>query len=236
MTIVLRQEIQVANMIKRPVEVMGIECGIDDSLGPASDVMWTCRMMSHAARVTNYAYGDNPRTETLWNQLWSYLDQWSLEKPSSLNPLNRCEGGTWLENPRSQDRIFPEIYYVHDCSIAGQQYLELCKIILLAHDPQIPALGLGRTNYMKAQEEKIRETVRNLCGIWLSNPEYVPAKILASLGIAMTGELFTDPTETRQLFNIISEAEMHVGWPCLKVSPQLKEFWSLNNTSASSEN
>lgn len=226
MAIVLRQEIHVANMTKRPVEVCGLECGIEDSFEPASDVMWTCRMMSHAARVTNYAYGNGPRSEALWDELWGYLRKWSLEKPPSFNNLN---GWDDQRLPR-----FPEIYYVHDCAIAGHQYLEICKMILMAHNPRIPALGLGSAKYKRAQEASIKQAVRNICGIWLSNPEYVPARVLAGLAIALAGELFTLPAETDILNTIISEAEMHVGWPCLKVSPQLREFWSLYDTIAES--
>lgn len=229
MAIVLRQEIHVANMTKRPVEVGGLECGIEDSLGPASDVMWTCRIMSHAARVTNYAYSSDPRSEALWDQLWGYLERWTLKKPTSFNALNRWDDLSLLQRPNSRHGIFPEIYYIHDCSIAGHQYLEICKIVLMAHDPRMPALGLGHTSYKRAQETRIKEAVRTVCGIWLSNPDYVPARVLAGLGIALAGELFTDPSETECLLDIISEAEMHVGWPCLKVSPQLREFWSLND-------
>ncbi|KAI8151420.1 hypothetical protein K4K49_010657, partial [Colletotrichum sp. SAR 10_70] len=225
MAIVLRQEIFVANMVKRPVELLGEDCGIDGGLGPASDVIWAHRMTAHAARVTNFAYGNERRTTDLWDHLWRYLGSWDQAKPSSFEPLNEIHG----IGPKDQASTFPDFYYIHDCAVSGRQYLEICKIILLAHDPRTPSLGLGRASYVKAQEEKIRGSVRIVCGIWMSNEEHVPARVLVGLAIGIAGELFTDPDETRQLYKIVLEAERHVGWPCLKVSPSLQAFWGLDD-------
>ncbi|KAF9875548.1 hypothetical protein CkaCkLH20_06929 [Colletotrichum karsti] len=222
MTIVLRQEILVANMVKRPVELLGRDCDIDDGLGSATDVMWAHRMTAHAARVTNYAYGSEPRTLDAWDLLWRYLEDWDSAKPIAFEPLNET-------STESHVGSFPALYYLSDCAVSGRQYLEICKIILLAHDPRTPSLGLGRLSYLRAQEEKIRNAVRTICGIWLSNQEYVPARVLAGLAIGMTGELFTEVNETSRLLEILLEAERHVGWPCLKVSPGLRRFWGLED-------
>ncbi|KAI0812118.1 hypothetical protein GGR55DRAFT_612985 [Xylaria sp. FL0064] len=235
MAVALRQEIYMANRMKRPIELDGRNCGIDESLTPGPDFIWTFRIMSHAARVTNFAYGDDSRSRVLWDQLWQYLEDWDRARPSSFNPLNQYsrESASDVLSPENQNqsadgtRIFPEIYFVSDCPLAGNQYLELCKILLLAHDPQTPSLGLGRTKSIQIQEEKIRQAVRVVCGISLSNPEYTTARILAGLVIGMAGELFKDASETAQLLEIVSKAEMHLGWPGIKVSPKLQEFWGL---------
>ncbi|KAF5012535.1 hypothetical protein FDECE_1402 [Fusarium decemcellulare] len=220
MAIVLRQEIFVANMTKRPVELNGYDCGIDDSFDEASDVTWMLRIMSHAARVTSFAYGIESRTEAIWDQHWAYLEQWEQKKPLSFMSLNG------ENSPREKSSSsFPSLYYYNDCAIAGRQYFEICKIILLANDPRVPALGIGRRKYMTLQEEDMRNGTRTICGIWLSNQRYVSARSLAGLAIAMTGELFMDPPEIKQLLEIIDEAERHVAWPELKAGPQLRDFW-----------
>ncbi|KAI8950496.1 hypothetical protein F4801DRAFT_342834 [Xylaria longipes] len=235
MAVALRQEIYIANRLKRPIELEGRNCGIDGSLTPAPDFMWTFRIMSHAARVTNYAYGIDCRSRTLWDQLWVYLEDWNRARPSSFNSLNHFNLESSLDVLSSENcnqsvdgtRIFPEIYYLSDCPLAGNQYLQLCKILLLAHDPRTPSLGLGRTKSIQIQEEKIRQAVRVVCGVSLSNPEYTAARILAGLVIGMAGELFKDGSETAQLLEIVSKAEMHLGWPGIKVSPKLQELWGL---------
>ncbi|KAI1751950.1 hypothetical protein F4782DRAFT_502717 [Xylaria castorea] len=234
MAVALRQEIYIANRVKRPIELEGRNCGIDDSLTPAPDFIWTFRIMSHAARVTNYAYGIDSRSQTLWDQLWEYLEDWNQARPSSFNPLNYINLDSCSDTLSSENcnqaadgtRTFPEIHYLSDCPVAGIQYLELCKILLLAHDPRTPSLGLGRTRLIQIQEEKIRQAVRIVCGVSLSNPEYMVARILAGLVIGMAGELFEDASETVQLLEIVSKAEMHIGWPGIKVSPKLQELWA----------
>ncbi|KAI0854679.1 hypothetical protein F4860DRAFT_95991 [Xylaria cubensis] len=234
MAVALRQEIYIANRVKRPIELEGRNCGIDDSLTPAPDFIWTFRIMSHAARVTNYAYSIDSRSQSLWDQLWGYLEDWDRARPPSFNPLNHinldsCSDTLSSENSNlaaDSTRVFPEIYYLSDCPVAGNQYLELCKILLLAHDPRTPSLGLGRTKLIQIQEEKIRQAVRVVCGVSLSNPEYMVARILAGLVIGMAGELFRDASETTQLLDIVSKAEMHLGWPGIKVSPKLQELWA----------
>ncbi|KAI0450499.1 hypothetical protein F5B21DRAFT_427991 [Xylaria acuta] len=100
-------------------------------------------------------------------------------------------------------------------------------MLLLAHDPRTPSLGLGRTKSIQAQEEKSRQAARVVCGVSLSNPEYTAARILAGLVIGMAVELFKDTPETTQLLEIVSKAEMHLGWPGIKVSPKLQELWGL---------
>lgn len=220
MAIVLRQEISVANMTKRPVELSGHDCGIDDSFDAASDVTWMLRIMSHTARITSYVYGSEGRSEALWDRHWAYLEEWERQKPRSFRPLNG-------ENAPGEKSglIFPNLYYFNDSAIAGRQYLEICKIILLANDPRLPALGVGRSKYITLQEESMRNGVRIICGISLSNQQSVPARFLAGLAIAMTGELFTDPSETEQLLKIIVDAERHVAWPELKAGLDLRDFW-----------
>lgn len=238
MAVAMRQELYIANITQRPMEIAGHHCGVDESLEPAPDFMWALRITSHTVRVTNYVYGRDPRSAEQWEQLWQYLDDWERSKPASFNPLNRVGTGSCPQEISSDSSIrgikvaagmFPETYYMSDPPIAARQYLEICKILLLAHDPRVSTLGLGRTASLIAREETIRESVRLIVGISLSNPEYTAAKILAGLSVGMTGELFTEPDEISQLLSIVSQAEMHIGWPGLRVSQRLKDFWAVNS-------
>ncbi|KAF7593129.1 hypothetical protein BBP40_012008 [Aspergillus hancockii] len=71
--VVLRQEIFVANLTQRPVGSFTDRCNIDTSLGPASEAMWTYRIIAHAAKITDFAYGDVMfRTKDRWNDLLQY--------------------------------------------------------------------------------------------------------------------------------------------------------------------
>lgn len=240
MIVALRQEIVIGNMVKRAVEPSLASCNANWSLAPADDATWTYRMIAHAARVTTFAYGDGPKDKLEWDRLWQYVLDWEQRKPDSFQPIHyshRTQLWTFRlrpENPgdapsasANRDSLLPVIYYTYDCPIAGQQYLQLSRILLLAHDPRLPSLGMGRAQYLQKQEEEMRNAVRVICGIAMSNPEYMPAKLTAGLAIALGGELFDDPEETRELMHLVAEAELHVGWPCLKVSHRLRAFWGL---------
>lgn len=244
MIVALRQEIFVGNMTKRAVEPISAYCNIDRSMNPATDAMWTYRIIAHAARVTNFAYGSGPKDILEWDQLWQYVHDWEHHKPSSFLPIHYSykrdlwtfttvgyqdsNTGSRMEEENQGD-AFPVIYYTYDCPIGGQQYLQLCRILLLAYNPRMPTLGIGRAQYLEQQEEEIRGAARIICGISQSNPEYMPARLTAGLAIALCGELFTDPTETTALLRLVSEAELHLGWPGLKVSHQLRTFWNLHD-------
>lgn len=240
MIVVLRQEIFVANMKRRPVEHITEYCRIESSLEPASEAVWAHRMIFYTARVTSFVYGDGTSTTRDWDCFFKYLDDWEERKPASFQPINfactepssactinePCEscGTRRALLPKSK---FPAIYYTYDCPVAAQQYRQLSRILLLAHNPRVAALGLGRSSCLQGQESEIRQSVRIICGIAKSNLEYMPASLTAGLTIAMCGELFSDPAEVAELFQMVSEAELHLGWPSLKVRDRLKAFWGL---------
>lgn len=223
MAIVLRQEIHVANLTRSSVELTAMDCGIDESLDPAADLMWYLRIMAHTARLTNYAYGGEARSIDAWDAHSRYLEDWDRAKPSTMNPIN----GDLLQTSINS-ASFPTIYYVNDCAIAGRQYLEVCRILLLANNPRTPTLGLGRRSHIIMQEEAIRRSVRTICGIWLSNQGSWHGRVPAGLAIGMTGELFTDPGETARLLDIVTQAETHVVWPCLRLKQALRVLWGLH--------
>lgn len=239
MMVALRQENFVANMTRRVVEPIADYCNVDRSLEPASDAMWTYRIVAHTARVTSFVYGPGGKDMLQWDGLWKYLQDWERRKPTSFRPMYHAYNTSWsvLDDYRKVDdeqaqpsrSRLPIICYTYDCPIAGQQYLQLCRVLLLAHNPRTPVLGMGRAGFLEKQDEEIREAVRIICGISKSNPEYMPARLTAGLAIAMCGELFGDPGETTELLQIVSEAELHLGWPCLQVSYKLQTFWNLPN-------
>lgn len=235
MIVVLRQEIFVSNMTKRAVESVGDLCTITDTLTPASDSMWAYRSMVHAARVTSFVYGAETTNKTEWDRLWQYTQAWEQARPDSFKPVYYYDP---ISSPAASDdsscnssrvpgSLLPKIIFTYDCPLAGFQYSQLCRILLLAFNPRRQILGLGSRALLLRQDEEIRQAVRSVCGAAVSNPEYMPAKITAGLCIAMCGEMFNNPDETRELLRISSEVEMHMMWPMFKVSQSLREFWHL---------
>ncbi|KAE8379888.1 hypothetical protein BDV26DRAFT_258447 [Aspergillus bertholletiae] len=219
--VVLRQEIFVANLTQRPVGSFTDHCNIDTSLGPTSEVMWTYRIIAHAAKITDFAYGDFMfRTKDRWNDLMQYIQEWEDSRPNSFMPIY-----SEAEHPPSS--YFPKIWYCNDCHVAARLYLELCRILLLASDPGTSALRIGRFRRMQDNDNRIRDSVRVICGVALTNPEFHATRSTAGLAIGLCGELFHDPRETKVLLDLLSAAEFHLGWPCLKLKEDLRRFWGL---------
>ncbi|GAB1191023.1 hypothetical protein APSETT444_000192 [Aspergillus pseudonomiae] len=219
--VVLRQEIFVANLTQRPVGSFTDHCNIDTSLGPTSESMWTYRIIAHAAKITDFVYGDVIfRTKDRWNDLMQYVQGWEDSRPNSFMPI-------YSETKNPPSSCFPKIWYCNDCHVAARLYLELCRILLLASDPDATALRIGRLRRMQDNDDKIRECVRVICGVALTNPEFHTTRSIAGLAIGLCGELFHDPRETKVLLDLLSAAELHLGWPCLKLKEDLRRFWRL---------
>lgn len=219
--VVLRQEIFVANLTRRPVGSFTDHCNIDTSLGPTSEVMWTYRIIAHTAKITDFVYGDVMfRTKDRWNDLMQYVQDWEDSRPSSFMPIY-----SEAEDPPYSS--FPKIWYCNDCHVAARLYLELCRILLLASDPDASTLRIGRFRRMQDNDDRIRECVRVICGVALTNPEFHATRSTAGLAIGLCGELFHDPRETKVLLDLLSAAEFHLGWPCLKLKEDLRRFWRL---------
>ena len=209
----LRQEIHIAFMTNRAPPPLAEYCDIDRSLDPADDWMWCNRMVAHTADVLTYCNGDGSRTLEPWRELWKYLDIWEGAIPPSFNPV--------YEERADPDKghLFPTLWLANDCHgeltsstlmhnklrlsnlAAGRQYLAMCKILLLAHDPQIPSLGPDRIAQLKENDvslashwrsivsinesqAQIKTQVRIMCGIAISNRQFFPTMLGAGLAIA----------------------------------------------------
>lgn len=78
------------------------------------------------------------------------------------------------------------------------------------------------------KEDESRRDVRRICGVALANRTVFPAIITAGLAVAICGELFTEQCDIDVLSKVLHEAEVHLGWPSLKVKDRLITFWRAN--------
>jgi hypothetical protein len=152
---------------------------------------------------------DKPRDVEAWKTLKSYADGWESLKPASFTPIKDTTAD------QIKDQIFPGKWYLNDCHstfvtsgeghmllVAGNQYLGICRILLLSYNPQLPLLGIERSRADREKDvrdvvgkalppltvslqEKIKDQVRLICGITISNRQFVPAMFTAGMAIAM---------------------------------------------------
>lgn len=119
--VVLRQEIQVANMLQHPLETSTDYWNIDTSLMPGDDATWTQRIMAHAAEVFNFAYGCNSRSTTVWEMLSDYLAKCIHLRPETFRPILQS---------KNTHGSFPGVWFISDLQLAAFQYQKLCEILL----------------------------------------------------------------------------------------------------------
>ncbi|KAF9888545.1 hypothetical protein FE257_008476 [Aspergillus nanangensis] len=219
--VVLRSEIYVANLTQRPIGNLADHCNIDTSLEPTSECMWALRAIAHVAKATNLAYGgDSVKTTPNhhWESLMQYIVDWERLCPESFRPI-------YSQKQISSTNPFPQLYYANDYHVAARQHIELAKVLLLASNPQSCLLRMQQRRIGRSNDDRIRDSVRVICGVAMSNPEFTQALVGAGLVIAVCGELFDDPVETKLLFQLLSDAEAHIGWPCLKAKEHLRGLW-----------
>ncbi|KAH6971940.1 hypothetical protein EDB80DRAFT_744087 [Ilyonectria destructans] len=232
--IAVRQEIFISFSTRKPPRALGRQCGINRSIELADDYIWAWRMIIHTEDVLSYVYGEPLHRRQEWDELSSYLDEWTAKRPPSFNPV-------WRSEP--SDSVFPEIWFANDFHVAGQQYADICRILLIANNPHTPSLGLDRLRYSRSAEEQIRNLVLNLCGIATCNTQYPPATFTAGMAIAVCkyksnflvpcanldldegGDRFTCPKEQKKLIDVVRAAESHMGWAILKQEKRLCELW-----------
>ncbi|KAL2836681.1 hypothetical protein BJY01DRAFT_221737 [Aspergillus pseudoustus] len=217
--VVLRSEIYVANLTQRPIGNLADHCNIDTSLEPTSERMWALRAIANAAKATNIAYEESAGSSKYqWESVMQYIDEWERLCPESFRPI-------YSRNHISPTNPFPQMYYTNDYHVAARQHIELARVLLLASSPQSCLARIQQKRLGKSNDDRIRDSVRAICGASMSNPEYPQALVAAGLVIAICGELFDDPTETKILIQLLSDAESHLGWPCLKAKEHLRGLW-----------
>lgn len=92
-----------------------------------------------------------------------------------------------------------------DWTVGAQLYSDVCRILLLVHDPHLPSLGLDRGNTVRYVDEKVKQYVRRMCGVALSHPQSQPAISITGMVIAMCTSL-----PSPSLFSVITCALIHM--------------------------
>lgn len=219
MNIELRQEIHIAFVTNRPPKPYTEYCNIDRTLEPTDDWTWTWRMLAHTADTLLYCNGNGAKSLQRWMELVEYLDVWENAVPTSFRPFY------YEKSEPMSGKMFPEMLFANDCHAAGHQYMSMSRIILLAHDPQVALLGPDRLTALQERDAQIKDQVLKICGIAVSNKQFIPVAFAAGVTVGMCGERFTEREEQEALMQILEKTEEHVAWQSLRASERLKRCW-----------
>jgi hypothetical protein len=249
--IALRQEIITAFSKQRAYRLPLGPCDPYRSFEPADDYVWADRLVIHCADVLQFCFGseeEEPNTpnsslqshshfhnrhhihhrsptneiETRlanYDTLVAFSTLWTTLGPQSFKPIY-----TRAADP-ANGKIFPELWYMNNCHVAGLQHLELARILLAVYNPRLPRLGPGQRTAMRSVDEEIRTIVLRLCGIALSNLHSPPGLITASVAIGMCGDRFSRKEEQVALHGILVMLEDDYGYPTSSMREQLGLAW-----------
>ncbi|KAJ5533327.1 hypothetical protein N7494_009879 [Penicillium frequentans] len=231
--IALRQEITTAFSKQRTFRL---------PLGPCEPYRSFSLLMTtlviHCADVLQYCYGseeDSPRDRqqssmgilqtgtdmrlARYEELVAFETLWAELGPPSFKPIYS------REPDRSCGEVFPELWYLNNCHVAGLQFLELARILLTVYNPKLPRLGPGQRTAMRSVDQELRSIVVRLCGIALSNEHSPPGLVTASAAIGMCGDRFTEKLEQEALLGVLVQLEDKHAYPTSSVQASLKVAW-----------
>ncbi|KAL4909590.1 hypothetical protein BDW74DRAFT_146830 [Aspergillus multicolor] len=225
--VAFRQEVYSAFLKQRPFNMPLSRCEIFRSFTAGEDALWTARLVIFCADVLEFCYGNTAHapaqapTKERWTELNALSQKWIEHLPSSFEPIYI------REQNRAKGEVFPEICYLSNIHVAGVQHIELARILLAVYNPNIPRLGLGYRDSMRALNEELRASLLRLCGIAAYNRQNPPSLTTALLGIVVCGEHIEERTEQRALLELLDELEFHHGWPVASYRGGLKGAWGL---------
>lgn len=230
--IALRQEILTAFSKQRPFRLPLGPCEPYRSFEPTDDHVWADRLVIHCADVLQYCFGSDVESTHVataditsaqhisrYEELFAFDKSWEEFRPRSFLPIYAREAN------RSQGEAFPEIWYLNHCHVAGIQYLELARILLVIHDPKVPRMGPSHRAAMHSVDQTLRSIVLRICGIALSNQYSPPGLVVASVAIRMCGDRFTTRVEQEALLALLVMLEENHAWPTQSTQQLLKKAW-----------
>ncbi|KAF9873030.1 hypothetical protein CkaCkLH20_09540 [Colletotrichum karsti] len=176
---------------------------LDRSLQPADDETWAWRMVLHTIDIIIYCFGD-AGTPTTYEKLSAYAAQWMRAVPSTFSPV-------FVENPPDEG-VFPEILLINDSVVVGLQFYHLNRILLTAHNPNVPRLGKNQKLAARTLDSEITSDIKIMCGIAESLGRCTPAHVIACMGIALAGDRVTSYSDQEALCKVFASTADAFAW------------------------
>ncbi|KAH0378981.1 hypothetical protein KCU92_g8410, partial [Aureobasidium melanogenum] len=212
-----RQEMVVAFINQRPIVPVLEHCNLDRSFSAADDDTWTNRIIVHCADVINHCFQNGSLSQTTYQALRDYGEAWMAHKPRSFSPIFQSQPSG------EKGDVFTKTWYAGDTIAKGVQHYHLSKILLVAHDPNIPRLGLHRKAFEQANE--LRSHARTLCGIAQGGCKTAAIWVTTCMGISWCGDRFVSRLEQEELLEILKYTDRVHARHTLSTQKNLKEAW-----------
>lgn len=215
--VALRQEIYVAFVTQRSITMAFESSAIDWSKEATGDHGWSCRMVALCADIIRFCFGSDDRSTTEYDNLSNLIEEWHSGKSQSFTAVY------FREN--DDDAVFPDIWLLGDEIILGWQHYYIGKLLLCAHNPRVPRLGPRAAFAVSQMDNEVRDYVRKLCGIAISNPDTAPNFTYASMAVAMAGDKFTERRDQEALLHVLKVCDSQYAIPTGHTHENLTAAW-----------
>ncbi|MCJ1474258.1 hypothetical protein MMC13_002916 [Lambiella insularis] len=218
--VALRQEIYIAFTNQRIVRWNLDRTPLDFSFEASDDCTWANRIILCCATILKFCFdSEGDHTVARWKELREYCEQWRSCVPESFSPIYYAE-----PNLESGD-VLPQIWHIGAAHVTGIQHYILCMMLLAVYNPALPRLGPGQRIALKRTDEEIKSLVLTLAGMAVSNDQVPPNMITACMGIALTGERWSERRVQEVFLGILIRTERDFAWPTKSAQVSLKEAW-----------
>jgi hypothetical protein len=164
----LRQEIFVAFVNQRTIMPAIERSQVDRSYeAGVPDHVWSCKMVLLCADVIRFCFSDTDHPTRTFRELKDAITEWDLRKPVTFTAI-------YYESAEAEDKVFPTLWYLREEITVGLQHYHVAQILLSAHNPKVPRIGPGRAAALRQMDEEIKQHVRILAGMCVSNPQIAP--------------------------------------------------------------
>ncbi|KAF7524654.1 hypothetical protein G7054_g11356 [Neopestalotiopsis clavispora] len=233
--IALRQEIWSVLLYRRPFGLPIATKSFQEPLEAFSHYTmyeWADRCIEWCAQALRFCfsedyardgYPDEASRISRWTSLWSFEQKWKQKVPICFRPIY------FEERDRVKGKYFQQMWHTHECQVMGLQHIELGKIALAAHNPNLQRMGLGVRAAQKEQETIFLESMRTICGLATSNSRSQPAMVTAAVAIAMAGEYFKDRGEQDTVLGLLQTLQQKYAWPTTQLIQSMRTSWGLGD-------
>lgn len=229
--LVLRQSIYVSLTTNAPLNV-NLEC-YKPSLAflGLTDHAWANKIVFIFAETLVFSAGfegDIPVQDQEWQSLQQAAMEWYRDKPSTFLPVFESSVQSPTSTSQNFQSTFPEISMLEAPHVMGQVYYHLTLIILAL---TMPSKGPRRRGFQAVQawhetETTIRQNLRRVIGLAMSNSHAVAANFEASHILYACGHCITSPAERDAAIRFLGGVREKLGWSIDHIISHLERHWS----------
>ncbi|KAL2436836.1 hypothetical protein ABEF95_014779 [Exophiala dermatitidis] len=225
----LRQHIYICLTSQHPLTINLTNYRHSNVFQNSDDESWANRIIFIFASILTHVFrpeGEQQLSVDQWNELDADVRSWDLSKPWHFAPLfmERPDTHTTAsDGPRRS--VWPEVFVCNPAQVVGLQHYYLAKIVLAIYDPRLSRLSFDSLRLRRASESVVRENLRLVLGLAVSNDHVATAMFQASHILSACGMYLDDPEEQEAAVEFLVRMHTRLGWQTAHVLRDLKEQW-----------